>query len=70
MENKMIKNIGASDRWIRILFGLFLLSLIFWGPETLWGLIGIIPIATALVNFCPLYVPFKISTRKAEQKSA
>ena len=66
----MIKNIGASDRWIRILVGLFLLSLIFWGPETLWGLIGIIPIATALVNFCPLYVPFKISTRKAEQKSA
>jgi hypothetical protein len=66
----MMKNIGTPDKWIRIVIGLFLLSLIFWGPETLWGLVGIIPIATALVNFCPLYVPFKINTGKAEHKAS
>ena len=64
----MKKNVGSTDKWIRIILGFFLISLIFWGPQTLWGLIGIIPLATAFVNFCPLYVPFKINTGKAEQK--
>jgi hypothetical protein len=30
--------------------------------ESWWGLLGIIPFATALINFCPLYAPFKINT--------
>lgn len=66
----MKKNIGTTDKWIRIVVGLFLISLVFWGPETAWGWIGLIPLATALINFCPLYVPFKISTRKEANKPA
>ncbi|HUI31355.1 MAG TPA: DUF2892 domain-containing protein [Candidatus Acidoferrales bacterium] len=65
----MTKNIGTPDKWIRIIIGLFLLSLIFWGPETLWGLIGIIPIVTVFINFCPIYGILRISTRKPAQKT-
>lgn len=66
----MKKNIGTVNKWIRIVVGLFLISLVFWGPQTAWGLIGVLPLVTALVGYCPLYVPFKISTRKEEQKAA
>jgi len=66
----MTKNIGTPDKWIRVILGLFLLSLIFWGPETLWGLVGIIPIATVLIDFCPIYGLLKFSTKKTEQKTA
>jgi hypothetical protein len=61
-------NMGSADRIIRLIVGLFLISLIFWGPKTYWGLIGVILVLTAFVGFCPLYVPFKLSTRK--KKSA
>lgn len=57
-------NMGSADRIIRLIIGLFLLSLMFWGPKTYWGLIGLIPLLTSFVGFCPLYAPFKISTRK------
>jgi hypothetical protein len=58
----MKPNIGKTDRMIRIILGVFVLSLTVWGPGTWWGLLGIIPLATALVNFCPLYTIFKRST--------
>ncbi|MGZ9116281.1 MAG: YgaP family membrane protein [Methylocystis sp.] len=35
--------------------GLLLLSLVFIGPQSLWGLVGLIPLTTAFVNFCPAY---------------
>ncbi|MBM3562703.1 MAG: DUF2892 domain-containing protein [Alphaproteobacteria bacterium] len=51
----MEANIGKTDRIIRIVAGLLLLSLVFVGPQTLWGLVGLIPLATAFINFCPAY---------------
>ena len=51
----MQANIGRTDRTIRIVAGLLLLSLVFIGPQTLWGLVGLILLATAFVNFCPAY---------------
>jgi hypothetical protein len=51
----MEANIGRTDRIIRIVVGLLLLSLVFIGPQTLWGLVGLIPLVTAFVNFCPAY---------------
>ncbi|MGJ0561283.1 YgaP family membrane protein [Methylocystis sp.] len=51
----MVANIGRTDRIIRIIAGLLLLSLVFIGPQTLWGLVGLIPLMTAFVNFCPAY---------------
>lgn len=60
----MNKNIGSIDRVLRLILGFVLLGLYFFGPQTTWGLLGIVPILTALIGWCPVYVPFKISTIK------
>lgn len=67
----MKKNIGRVDKWIRIVLGIVLLGLIFIiQSDWRWlGLIGIIPLATALINFCPLYSLFGISTYKDADKT-
>jgi len=57
-------NMGNLDRALRIIAGLGLISLVFVGPQTAWGWIGIIPIATSIVRFCPLYPILGISTKK------
>jgi len=61
-----MKNIGNTDKIIRIIIGLVLLSLLFLlnGNTRYWGLIGLIPLITAFAGFCPSYVLFGISTRK------
>ncbi len=59
----MTPNVGTLDRILRIAVGLILIALVFVGPRTPWGWIGIIPLATALVNFCPLYALIGIKTR-------
>lgn len=58
----MKKNIGTTDMVIRFIVGLFLLSLIFWGPKTLWGLVGLVPILAGAIRFCPLYPLLGINT--------
>lgn len=58
----MSANVGTLDRILRIALGLGLLSLVFVGPQTLWGLIGIIPLATALFGYCPAYTLLGIRT--------
>ncbi|MGB5660715.1 MAG: DUF2892 domain-containing protein [Thermoanaerobaculia bacterium] len=51
----MPRNEGTTDRVLRVIFGLGLLSLVFVGPQTPWGWIGVIPLATGLIGSCPLY---------------
>lgn len=51
----MKPNVGIFDRYARIALGLALLSLVFVGPKTLWGLIGLVPLLTGLARFCPAY---------------
>jgi type IV secretory pathway TrbD component len=60
----MKANVGGVDRVIRIVAGLIIivLGVVF---KSWWGLIGLLPLATALINFCPLYTLIGISTRKA-----
>lgn len=60
----MKANIGTADRVIRIVIGLILLSLLFIldGSIKYIGLIGIVPLLTAFIKFCPLYTLFKINT--------
>jgi hypothetical protein len=58
----MFKNIGNTDRIIRIILGLAIAALGIAFKSWL-GLIAIIPLATAAVGTCPLYLPFGISTR-------
>jgi len=54
-QEEVMKNEGIVDRSIRVVVGLILLSLVFVGPQTLWGLVGLVPLITGLVGFCPLY---------------
>jgi len=60
------KNIGTLDRVLRIIIGLALLSLVFIGPKTVWGYIGLVLIITAFINFCPIYGMFKLNTAKPD----
>jgi hypothetical protein len=66
----MIKNVGSLDRTLRVLVGLALLSLVFIGPKTWWGLVGLLPLATASTRFCPAYLPFGINTCKTPNKTS
>ena len=58
----MFRNIGALDRAIRIVLGIVLLALVFVGPRTPWGYLGLIPVLTAVAGYCPLYGLFRISS--------
>ena len=55
-------NQGTVDRTIRVVVGLVLISLVFIGPQTPWGWIGLVPIATGLSGWCPAYTLFGIDT--------
>jgi hypothetical protein len=65
----MKANVGGIDRVLRIVVGLAVLSLIFVLPEPTrwWGLIGIVPLATGLVRFCPLYALTGVNTCPAQR---
>lgn len=67
----MKANIGDTERVIRVIIGLALLSLLFIleGNASYWGLVGLIPLATAGIRWCPLWVLFGINTCAAEQRS-
>ena len=63
----MKTNVGSVDRVIRVIIGLALLSLLFLGKgEIRWlGLIGMVPLLTAFVSFCPMYSILGVSSRAA-----
>ncbi|MGD9863912.1 MAG: DUF2892 domain-containing protein [Pseudodonghicola sp.] len=58
----MPRNEGTLDRVLRVIVGLVLLSLVFVGPKSMWGLIGLIPLLTGLAGYCPLYQILGLST--------
>jgi hypothetical protein len=47
-RNEMTRNVGTWERVLRIVIGIVLLALVVIGPKTWWGLVGVIPLATAL----------------------
>ena len=55
-------NEGTLDRVIRVLLGIVLISLVYVGPKTAWGWIGLLPLATGIFGFCGLYSLLGIST--------
>ncbi len=61
----MKKNMGITDKWIRIVVGLAIgaAGIYF---KSWWGLLGLIFLVTAFINWCPLYLPFGISTRRSK----
>ncbi len=58
----MVQNVGSIDRVIRVVVGLAVLSLVFVGPQTWWGLLGLVPLGTALMGWCPPYAMLGINT--------
>lgn len=60
----MKKNVGSIERIIRIIAGIAILSLAFVGPKSPWAYLGIIPLATGLIGWCPPYALLGISTCK------
>ncbi len=65
----MKTNIHPYERVLRVAVGLFLMSLAFWGPSSFWFLLGIIPVATGLSGWCPIYTMLRISTCKINTSS-
>lgn len=65
----MKANVGGIDRVLRVIVGLAVLSLLFVLPEPnrWWGLIGIVPLATAFLSFCPLYALIGVNTCPANR---
>ncbi|MFZ5476644.1 MAG: YgaP family membrane protein [Myxococcota bacterium] len=63
-------NEGTLDRALRVLVGVALLSLVFAGPKTLWGLVGVVPLLTGLVGSCPAYTLLGISTCPVKKSAA
>jgi hypothetical protein len=57
-----VENVGGFDRFVRILAGIVLLGMIFVGPKTLWGLVGVVPLVTGIGRTCPLYRLFGFNT--------
>ncbi|HLA74928.1 MAG TPA: DUF2892 domain-containing protein [Gammaproteobacteria bacterium] len=68
----MTPNVGKVDKILRIVIGLALLSLLFIleGNAKYWGLLGIVLIATAVINWCPGWAVLGVNTRKHEHKPA
>ena len=58
----MTANVGTIDRILRIVVGLVLIALVFVGPKTPWGWIGVVPLLTGLVRFCPAYTLLGLNT--------
>jgi hypothetical protein len=62
LDRILVRNMGTPDRIIRVVAGIVLLGLVFVGPQTYWGLLGIVPLATALAGSCPIYTLLGIRT--------
>jgi hypothetical protein len=58
----MPTNEGTIDRALRIIVGLGILSLVFVGPQTPWGWIGVVPLVTGLIGYCPAYSLIGLNT--------
>ena len=59
--DNMKANMGNLDRIFRIILGVVVIVLGFI-YESWWGLVGLVPIVTSFVSWCPIYVPFGLST--------
>ena len=63
------RNVGTIDRILRIVVGLVAIAFaLFSGHElAVWGWIGVVPVATGLIGWCPAYLPFGLKTCKVKQ---
>lgn len=64
-KEAMSRNMGGLDRGVRVVIGVGLIALALTGPQSPWGWIGLVPLATALIGWCPLYRVLGIRTCRA-----
>jgi len=62
MKNFLVVTEHPIERVIRVLIGVAILTLVFIGPKTAWGWIGLLPLLTGVTGLCPLYTILGIST--------
>ena len=60
-------NIGTTDKTVRVIIGLIIIVLGFYF-KSWWGAVGLLPIITGLIGWCPAYLPFGISTCKTKER--
>jgi hypothetical protein len=70
MTSFFVTNEHPIERAARVLVGLGLLGIAFFGPKTPWGFIGFLPLLTGAVGTCPLYSLLGISTCGASSRKA
>lgn len=70
MSKLFPRNEAKIERVIRVVAGVGLLSLVFFGPQTPWGWIGVVPLVTGLIGSCPLYTLLGISTCPMKETSS
>ncbi len=63
----MNKNVGSIDRILRIIVGVVLIALVFVGPQTPWGWVGLVPLVTALIGWCPAYTLLGLNSGAKKQ---
>ena len=61
-------NEGSIDRVLRVIVGIALIAMVFIGPQTVWGWVGIVPFITGVIGICPLYSVLGINTCPISQK--
>jgi len=64
----MNKNVGGIDRILRVVVGLLLIALAATGTVGPWGYVGIVPIVTAAIGWCPAYLPFGFTSCKTRSE--
>jgi hypothetical protein len=60
-------NVGKTDRVFRIILGLIIILAGFY-YQNWWGAVGIVPILSGLIRWCPAYIPFGFSTCETDRK--
>ena len=60
-------NVGKGDKIFRIILGIVILAIGFY-YKSWWGVVGLVPLLTAVTGFCPAYMPFKVSTKGKEEE--
>ncbi len=57
----MMKNVGSADRVVRVVLGLAIIAVGLY-LKSWWGAVGVVPLLTAAIGWCPAYLPFGITT--------
>ena len=62
MSTRLARNMGTIDRAVRTILGIVLIALVFVGPKTPWGWLGLVLLGTAALGYCPPYSLLGINT--------